>query len=121
MHIFQSMPTEKIDAGSWAAFLEGFAAQHRGWLITVEQSGDRRVIIGEEPLLDVRLDDGSIEISAGRDDRDRVSHRVEGVTDLLVDRVGADAIAALRIVTPSGETEIRFRITISPELVDGMV
>ncbi len=120
VHVSQSMPAERIDARSWAAFLEGFAAQHHGWLITVEQC-DHRVIIGEEPLLDVRLDDGSIEISAGRDDRDRVGHRVEGVTDLFVDRVGADAISALRIVTASGETVLRFRITISPELVDGLV
>ena len=113
------MPIEQIDAASWATFLEGFSAQHRGWLITVENN--HRVIIAGQPLLDVRLDDGSIEISAGHDDRDRVTHRIDSVKDLLVDRVGEDAIASLRIVTATDETVIRFRITISPELVDGMV
>jgi hypothetical protein len=117
------MPTERIDATSRSAFLEGFSGQHRGWLVTVEQTGargNRSIFIDELPVWDVSIDGDAIEIAAGTDDDDRVSHRIDGVTDLLVDRIGADAIAAVRIVAASGETVIRFRVVISPELVDGM-
>jgi hypothetical protein len=118
------MPTERIDATSRGAFLEGFAGQHRGWLVTVEQidgRGNRSIVIDEQPLWNVGIDGDAIEIDAGTDDdADRVRHRVDGVTDLLVERVGEGAIAAVRIVTASGETVIRFRVVISPELVDGM-
>jgi hypothetical protein len=112
------MPTERIEAHSRNAFLEGFSVQHRGWLITVEQAdsrGNRRVLVSEQPLLEVRIDGDAIDVSAGDD-----SFRIDGVTDLLVDRADEDAIAAVRIVSETGETTIRFRTVISPTLVDGV-
>ena len=118
------MPRERIEPASWAPFLEGFAGQHRGWLVTVAQTGsagNQRVVIDQQPLLDVAIDGDAIEISTGIEDSGHSRHRIDNVTDVLVDRAGGDAVAALRIVSRSGETLIRFRVVISPELVDGMV
>jgi hypothetical protein len=115
------MPVERIDARSRNAFLEGFSGQHRGWLITVEETdvrGNRRRLISEQPLLEAHSEGDSIEISAGADN-ECVRKRIDGVTDLLVDRADADAIAAVRFITATGETTLRLRTVISPSLVDG--
>src|SRR4051812_23133173 len=100
------MPTERIDAHSRSAFLEAFSGQHRGWLITVEDidaRGNQRLLIGEQPLLEAGSEGGSIENSAGADDH-CVRERIDGVTELLVDRADADAIAAVRFITAAGQT-----------------
>jgi hypothetical protein len=112
------MPVERIDEKSRNSFLEGFSAQHRGWLITVETisaNGELEVVIDDSPLESVRADGDAIEIVAGTS-----THRVGDVTDLLVDRVQGDAIESVRIVAPSGETILSFRTVIPPELVDGI-
>ena len=112
------MPVERIEAKSRQSFLEGFTAQHRGWLITVEMisaDGEREVVIDDLPLENVRADDGTIEIVA-----ETTAHRIDDVTDLLVDRVQGDAIESVRIAAPSGETILSFRTVIPPELVDGI-
>ena len=108
------MPVERIDAKSRQSFLDGFTAQHRGWLITVE-SGEGLVVIDDAPLESVRADGDTIEIVAGTS-----THRIDGVTGVLVDRDQDDAIESLRITAPSGETILTFRTVIPPELVDGM-
>jgi hypothetical protein len=103
------MLTERIDPQSGSSFLKGFAGQHHGWLVTLQRNGD--VIAEGEPLIDVSTDGESITING---------HRIDGATDLVVDRTSPGAISALRILTPSGETSIRFRTAIAPELVDGI-
>lgn len=116
------MPSEQIDAGSRQAFLDGFAGQHRGWLITVERVdrvGNREILIDGLPLRSVGTDGAAVTIAAGTDD-DEERVRVDGVTGVVVERVERDAISMLRFVTPSGETILRFRTVISPELVDGV-
>lgn len=121
--------TQSIPRGSWAEYARSFTQQHEGWLVTLERSNGRgpHVVAHELPLQSVRVDRRDdaeiIEIAVGQSAQDMSLHHLQDVRDIRV--ISADtnpnAIERMEIEAEGGTMTLRFRTTIAPELVDGVV
>lgn len=115
------MTERVITKDSWREFLRAFSGQHHGWLVTIEvreHGGATQTVAEERPLMKVALTgDDKIEILAG--DTGTI-YGVVGASELRVRETEPEAIESLTIDSALGQTTIRFRIAIPPQLVDGV-
>ena len=115
------MTERVITKDSWREFLRAFSGQHHGWLVTIEvreRGGATQTVAEERPLMKVALTgDDKIEILAG--DTGTI-YGVVGASELRVRETEPEAIESLTIDSALGQTTIRFRIAIPPQLVDGV-
>lgn len=115
------MTERVIPKDSWREFLRAFSGRHHGWLVTIEvreRGGATQTVAKERPLMKVALTgDDKIEILAG--DTGTI-YGVVGASELRVRETEPEAIESLTIDSALGQTTIRFRIAIPPQLVDGV-
>lgn len=115
------MTEQVIPKDSWHEFLRAFSGRHHGWLVTIEvreRGGATQTVAKERPLMKVALTgDDQIEILAG--DTGTI-YGVVGASELRVRETEPEAIESLTIDSALGQTTIRFRIAIPPQLVDGV-
>jgi hypothetical protein len=120
------MQTVELRQDTWAARLNEFAAIHEGWLVSLDVIGPRvavRPAIREMPLLGISLshaEDGyAVTISLARSPAEHVTHVVDRVTRILLNRTEEGADASLEIESTQGtSTVLRLRVAILPECVD---
>lgn len=126
-----------IRSADWAVFCGRFSHQHHGWLITVAErpavppadatdsvSQEPRVIARDLPLGEVRVDrvgrSVRIVVTAGAPSS-TVRYVVADPSRLVFERTPEGAHRGLSIESPEGRTtEVRFRVPILPEMVDGL-
>ena len=115
------MTERVIPKDSWREFLRAFSGRHHGWLVTIEvreRGGATQTVAEERPLMKVALtEDDKIEILAG--DSGTI-YGVVGASEFRVRETAPEAIESLTIDSALGQTMIRFRIAIPPQLVDGV-
>ena len=102
--------TEEIPRDSWAAFFEGLAEHHTGWLATIEvmreELGDQLLIEGK-PLQGISFEargseSGDILIAAGDSPAARVLHHVDRPQKVLVADVKPGVQKAIEIESDDG-------------------
>ena len=117
----------EIQPASWAAFLDAFNRQHRGWLVSVEVSNaaGAQLEVRERPFQGVTIDRGSQRRSAFIDTGDRedgfLSFAVPSATRIVFLRTPSGAHRGLSITSSDGSiTTVRFRSPAFPEMLDGV-
>ena len=124
------MATREIPRENWNSFFDTFSRQHEGWLATLEVLG-RDLGAQEEahelPLEGVSISSGTneaetIAISIGKTPENHISHTVLKPTHVWIEQTqdGADAVLEIESEDDS-KTLLRFRSSVPPELVDGVV
>ena len=124
------MATREIPRENWNSFFDTFSRQHEGWLATLEVLG-RDLGAQEEahelPLEGVSISSGTneaetIAISIGKTPENHISHTVLKPTHVWIEQTQDGADAALEIESEDdSKTLLRFRSSVPPELVDGVV
>jgi len=124
------MATREIPRENWNSFFDTFSRQHEGWLATLEVLG-RDLGAQEEahelPLEGVSISSGTneaetIAISIGKTPENHISHTVLKPTHVWIEQTQDGAEAALEIESEDdSKTLLRFRSSVPPELVDGVV
>ena len=112
------MPTQEIPRNQWSEFLNRFSRQHEGWLVTLEAHG--------LPLEGITIaggdDSKGIAISAGRTLEHHLTHTILAPAHMWIQRTNQGAEAALEIESEdNSKTLVRFRSSVLPEMVDGVV
>ncbi len=123
------MPTQEIPRNQWSEFLDRFSRQHEGWLVTLEVfSPDigAQEEAHELPLEGITIaigdDAKAIAISAGKTPDDHLTHTVLAPAHMWIQRTTHGAEAALEIESEdNSKTLVRFRSSVPPEMVDGVV
>lgn len=121
------MSVVDIPPAEWAEFLESFSRRHRGWLVSVSQSGaagapfagDYRPLAAVTPERDgPRISAIAISFAAG--DGPPVV-RVAHPTIVHVERTSEGAEQALEIVDEDRlRTRLAFRAAATPDMLDGV-
>lgn len=123
------MQTVEIPRDAWVQRLNQFTVIHEGWLVSLDilsTSLGAQHEIHDLPLLGVSADridrDGTIAVSVASSAGGHLTHIIEAVTRIWVERTDDGADAALQIASADGtKTILRFRATALPETVDGIV
>jgi len=123
------MPTQEIPRNQWSEFLNRFSRQHEGWLVTLEVfSPDigAQEEAHELPLEGITIaggdDSKGIAISAGRTLEHHLTHTILAPAHMWIQRTNQGAEAALEIESEdNSKTLVRFRSSVLPEMVDGVV
>lgn len=124
------MPTHEIRREEWSNFFDGFSRQHEGWLATLEVFAadvGAQEEAHELPLEGISITSGAnspdaIAINLGRDPKDHVTHTITEPEHVWLDQTSEGANAALEIESQNEtRTLLRFRSTMPPEMVDGVV
>ena len=121
------MSIRSIPRDEWPPFCRSFAERHRGWLVTLDVSGQAGILRTE--AAGARLVDVTAEIGDERrhdviriavEDRDTAKTRaVSFPLDLQIEEA-ADGVDVALLVEAADESAIlRFRSAIAPEMVDG--
>lgn len=122
------MRTVEIPRDEWARRLSQFTMIHEGWLVSLDilaADFGAQHEIHNLPLVGVfadRMDrDPTVAVSVARSD-ERLTHFVEAVRRIWIERTDDGADAAMQIESADGtRTILRFRATALPETVDGVV
>ena len=120
------MPTIAIPQNEWRKFLEEFSRRHHGWLVTLETHDlktEENVASRFMPLEGMVLDledekNPRINVTV-RSDEKQIKHILFRPSQLVVYRSERGEAQAVRIVSINTSTTVRFRVAMSPELVDG--
>jgi len=124
------MPTQEIPRQEWNDFFDSFSRQHEGWLVTLEIFGPE---IGaqeearELPLEGISIASGTnepetIAISIGKSPEAHLTHTIVKPAHVWLEQTDEGANAALEIESEDEtKTLLRFRSTVPPEFVDGVV
>ena len=122
------MRTLEIPPEAWADRLGEFTAMHEGWLVSLDVLGDlgAQTVIDNLPLLGVSTDrvehNRTIVISVARSASEHFTHIIEAAQRIYIQRADDGAEAALQVESADGtKTILRFRATVLPESVDGIV
>src|SRR6266498_762 len=124
------MGTREIPRDEWRSFFDVFSRQHEGWLASLEilgQEVDAKQESRESPFKGITLtsvvgESQAIAINLGKTPEDHVKHTVIEPTHVLLVQSSEGANAALEIESADEtKTLLRFRSTLLPELVDGVV
>jgi hypothetical protein len=120
------MCTPVVPHNEWDQFLQSFTRRHRGWLVSIEtydlQTAES-VASRYAPLESVELDledknNPRINVVV-RDGQMVIKRILFQPSDLMVQISEDGKEESLRIVSVNTVTTVRFRVTTSPELVDG--
>jgi hypothetical protein len=122
------MQTVEIPPHLWTARLDEFTRMHERWLVSLDvfdAGGGVRRQMHDLPLLGVSAERvaeaGTIVVSAGRSFAEHITHIVQGVTRVSIERTDEGADAALTLESSNAaKTVLRFRATALPETVDGI-
>jgi hypothetical protein len=122
------MQTIEIPPEAWATTLRAFSTSHDGWLVSLDVMGldiGAQPEINNLPLRDISVDraelGGTIVISAARSTTEHVTHIIDAVTRVSMERTPEGADAALQIESADGLAAIlKLRVAILPERVDGI-
>jgi len=124
------METKEIPRNEWGSFFDIFSRQHEGWLATLEIFGPEigaQLQARQLPLAGVTVASGAgepetITIDLGKDPEDHFSHSISRPTHVWLEQTTEGANAALEIES-ADETKalLRFRSSLPPEMVDGVV
>lgn len=124
------MSTQEIPRTEWNNFFDGFSRQHEGWLATLEVFAPE---IGaqeeahELPLEGISIasadeSPSEIAISLGKAAEDHVTHTITRPEHVWLEQTPGGANAALEIESENQtKTLLRFRSSLPPEMVDGVV
>ena len=124
------MPTQEIPREDWSKFFNVFSRQHEGWLATLEifaPDVGAQEEAHELPLEGISIASGSNEadavaISLGKSQEDHVTHTITKPEHVWLEQTSAGANAALEIESENqSKALLRFRSTLPPEMVDGVV
>ena len=124
------METREIPRSEWRSFFDVFSRQHEGWLATLETFGQEigaQAEPGELPLKSVTLTpvvgkSEAITINLGEIPKDHIKHTIIEPTHVWLVQTSEGANAALEIESADEtKTLLRFRSSVLPELVDGVV
>jgi hypothetical protein len=121
------VPTTEIPRYKWPAFFDSFSGQHEGWLARVEivrEGFPTEIAVDELPLEGISADlkdkEQTISIRLGDDMAECVS--VENPQHVVLEQTDEGADRALEIDSADGrKTMVRFRTTLLPENVDGLM
>jgi hypothetical protein len=117
------MITREIPRNQWREFLDAFSKQHESWLARVELIGGeigRGLEARELPLRGITADE-EISIQVGDRD-DHITHTIRHPTHVRLAQTEAGVDVALQIESSDEPTTIlRFRATVEPMLVDGVL
>jgi hypothetical protein len=122
--------TREIPRDEWVAFFDSFSRQHEGWLVTIEVLGrdiGAQIEAREQPLTGITADlndrgEDTISIFVGGKSAAHVAHIVHAPSHVGLKETAEGAHEALHIEAKDGATTlVRFRSTVLPELVDGVV
>ena len=124
------MPTQEIPREDWNKFFGAFSRQHEGWLATLEifaaEVGAQEEA-HELPLEGISIfSEGSggtsIAINLGKTPEDHITHTVTKPEHVWLEQTSGGAHAALEIESEDqNKALLRFRSTLPPEMVDGVV
>jgi hypothetical protein len=115
-----------ITREEWGQFCKNFTLQHEGWLVTVEEQdgNQRRVIAQDQPLqaLSYQMDGDRLDVRVviGRDSSENLAHVVKDAKSIHLQFDEQGAHERLRIRSPQGVTNVRFRSPALPDTVDGL-
>ncbi len=123
------METVELPREEWIRRLNEFTAIHEGWLVSLDVLSAElgaQPEIDNLPLLGVSADranhDGTVVVSVALSRSEHLTHIVEAVTRIYLERTDDGADVALQIESANGTKAIlRFRATALPETVDGVV
>ena len=124
------MATREIPRENWNSFFDTFSRQHEGWLATLEVLGrdfGAQEEAHELPLEGVSISSGTneaetIAISIGKTPENHISHTILKPAHVWLEQTQDGADAALEIESEDdSKTLLRFRSSVPPELVDGVV
>ena len=124
------MPTQEIQREEWHKFFYAFSRQHEGWLATLEifaaEVGAQEEA-HELPLEGISISSEgsggtSIAINLGKTPEDHITHTVTKPEHVWLEQTSGGANAALEIESEDqNKALLRFRSTLPPEMVDGIV
>ena len=124
------MPTQEIPRKDWNNFFDVFSRQHEGWLATLEifaPDVGAQEEAHELPLEGISIASGSnetdaIAISLGKTPEDHVTHTITTPEHVWLEQTSGGANAALEIESENqNKALLRFRSSLPPEMVDGVV
>jgi Family of unknown function (DUF5335) len=123
------MPTQEIPHYEWERFFDEFSRLHRGWLVTIEMLGlDIRdqVQARDLPLEGIAIEpneigEDQITIIAGAQGDARISHTIDGPDRVWLKQNEEGADEALEIESTDSTVLLRFRSTVKPEMLDGVL
>ena len=125
-----NIETREIPRDEWPSFFDTFSHQHEGWLTNLEVFGPdigAQEEAHELPLGGIGIDSGASEraaiaITLGKSPDDHLTHVVPGPEHVWLEQTTEGANAALEIISADEtKTLLRFRSTLPPEMVDGVV
>jgi hypothetical protein len=124
------MPTQEIPREAWNDFFDVFSRQHEGWLATLEIFGPdlgAQEEAHELPLEGISIASGgsgadAIAINLGKTAEDHVTHTITKPEHVWLEQTSGGANTALEIESENqNKSLLRFRSTLPPEMVDGVV
>ena len=121
------MCTPVVPQNEWEEFLQAFSRRHAGWLVSI-QTHDLKT--GETvasrfvQLKSVELDledrkNPRINVTV-RDDQKEIKHILFRPSDVMLHVFDDGSERGLRVVSVNTVTTLRFRVSTSPEVVDGV-
>src|SRR5262245_29535282 len=121
------MSAVTIPPEEWKEFLEAFSARHRGWLVRIEiHDIQTEEDVGSQyrPLHSVELDTedpNNLRINVTVDsDQKLIKHVLFRPYRLTLQLAAGGGDESLNIQSLNTSTTIRFRATVSPDVVDDM-
>ena len=124
------MSTQEIPREDWNNFFDVFSRQHEGWLATLEVFGPdvgAQEEAHELPFEGISIaSEGNgadaIAINLGKTPEDHVTHTITKPEHVWLEQTSGGANAALEIESENqNKALLRFRSTLPPEMVDGVV
>ncbi|NIR46905.1 hypothetical protein GWO43_00270 [candidate division KSB1 bacterium] len=124
------MPSKDIPRHEWVKFCNWFKRQHHGWLtsIRVLEEQDSKKVVAEDLALqdiEVRIKDSKedeLKIILGRKPDRGVVHKIKEPSYVWLEKTTEGAHSGLQIKDSRGTTtQLRFRTSVLPEQVDGIV
>jgi hypothetical protein len=121
------MCTAVVPHNEWHEFLQAFSRRHVGWLVSIEthdleteETVASRFLRLESVELDLE-DEKNPRINViVRDNEKEIKHILFRPSD-VIQQISKEGIEqGLRVVSINTVTTVRFRVGISPELVDGV-
>jgi hypothetical protein len=120
------MATIEIERDDWLQFFKSFTRRHEGWLVTLEylhpNLGDQIEVEGL-PLGGISLettDRDRIELSLFGNQRDHLTHVIEGPRHVWLKTSDQGADEVLELESEQGVVLVRFHSAMMPEQVDGI-
>jgi hypothetical protein len=121
------MSTAVVPHNEWHEFLRAFSSRYAGWLVAIEthdlktrETVTSRFVRFEYAELDLEDKKNPRINVVVRDDQKEIKHILFRPSDLIQPISENGNEDGLRIVSVNTVTTVKFRVAVSPELVDGV-